>query len=292
MVQWDLLRETMPEDAIEWRVQRSGTGANGLWLMVVPYASARWLMDRLDEVLGPDGWQTQMAVVDTGGMIERLDTRTGELKPEWSPPSILCGLAIQTDNGWVWKWDAAEFTDFAPTKGGATHAFRRACVPWNIGGIRRLYEAEGPLWGNVNADGRIETYMGKEHGKVRWDPPVLFGPGGELEGGGGPQRAGFDSRAASPGAGADAAQGGDRPADARLLDKKLTRGKHSGKTWDEVLVQDPDYVRWAISGTNWFTEAQKEFLQGCLSSRASEQEQAAAGPQDDGPEPYDDDLPF
>ena len=50
------LIETMPVESIEWRVQRAGNTNGKAWALVVPYADARWLMQRLDEVFGVLDW--------------------------------------------------------------------------------------------------------------------------------------------------------------------------------------------------------------------------------------------
>lgn len=239
---WEALRETMPEDAIEWRVQKSGKSENGrTWLQLVPYANARWLMDRLDEILGPGGWQTRMRIVHTGHTVPKVNKQSGEITEVWIPPSIVCGLGIEDPTrGTLWKEDVGSFTDFGdPAKGGATHAFRRACVPWNIGNIRRLYEVERPCWADVCDDGRLEVWA--QGHKVRYDPPILFGAGGLLDNGGAPQAARAPTGA--PGAGTP---------NIHVLERVVERGKHKGKTWGAVVLDAPDYVEWALTGTKWF----------------------------------------
>ena len=54
------LGEPFKSDEIEWRVQRSGVTNDGkVWAIVVPYVTARAIMDRLDDIVGPQGWQNK-----------------------------------------------------------------------------------------------------------------------------------------------------------------------------------------------------------------------------------------
>jgi hypothetical protein len=86
------------------------------------YIDARQVMDLLDEVVGPENWQTDYK--DLNG-------------------KIYCGIAIRTnqmENVWVWKWDMGTESEYEAEKGEASDAFKRAAVKWGIG--RFLYDLD------------------------------------------------------------------------------------------------------------------------------------------------------
>lgn len=149
------LTEPMPPEAIEWRVQTAGQNDRGVWAKVVPYADARWLMQRLDDVFGPMGWWDEYSPGPGGG--------------------ILCTLTVTVDGFTVSKQDVAGNTEIESIKGGVTDAFKRACVKLNVGNIRALYGC-GELFAVISESG--QHYQGKDrNGKYpafKWDPPRGF----------------------------------------------------------------------------------------------------------------------
>lgn len=149
-VHWDALQATLPREAVEWRVQQSGLTNGKPWARVVPYPDARWLMDRLDEVLGPANWTTDYLSGPAGG--------------------VICSLAIRVDGEWISKEDGAQNTEIESVKGGLTDAFKRACVQWNVGGIRALYRVSD-CWAEFDADGQYESKIEGEY--LSWDPPRI-----------------------------------------------------------------------------------------------------------------------
>lgn len=90
--------------------------------MALAYVTARAVMDRLDEVCGPENWSDSYSPAPNGG--------------------VLCTLSIKIGDEWVSKADAADNTDFEPVKGGMSSAFKRAGVKWGIG--RYLYGLKAP----------------------------------------------------------------------------------------------------------------------------------------------------
>jgi hypothetical protein len=103
---------------IDWRVSSQGMGGNGPWAIVVPYLTARAVMERLDAVVGAEHWFDEYTVGD--GFVQ-------------------CTLTIVTkERNRVYKTDAAEMTKIEPVKGGFSDAFKRAAVKWGIG--RYLYD--------------------------------------------------------------------------------------------------------------------------------------------------------
>lgn len=142
------LSAPFPADQIEWRVQ-SYDKKTGKWAMVLCYVQARAIMDRLDEVVGPECWETIM--VET-------------------PNGILCRLGITFGNRVVWKEDGAGLTEFEAFKGGISGALKRAAVQWGIG--RYLYDLPATF---VKLTEEKTAYMVRldDKSKRYWKPPEL-----------------------------------------------------------------------------------------------------------------------
>ena len=100
---------------IEWRVGQAAK--DKMTCTMLAYLTARAVMDRLDEVVGPENWTDSYSQGPEGG--------------------VLCGLGIKANGEWVWKYDGAENTQIEAVKGGYSGAFKRAAVKWGIG--RYLY---------------------------------------------------------------------------------------------------------------------------------------------------------
>lgn len=146
------LAEPFPAADIEWRVARAGKKGNGdIWVKCLAYITARAVMDRLDEVVGPGNWKDRY-------------WREGEAN--------MCGLSIRINGEWVEKVDGAESTDIEAVKGGISGALKRAAVKWGIG--RYLYNLTEGF-----ADARPKEFPGslwardKEIGNFYWAPPAL-----------------------------------------------------------------------------------------------------------------------
>lgn len=108
-----------PED-IEWRVQQSGMKGDKPWARVLAYVQNRAIMQRLDDVCGPEKWANRYKEAPNGG--------------------VLCGISIKCGDAWITKWDGAENTDIEAVKGGLSNSMKRAAVQWGIG--RYLYKLE------------------------------------------------------------------------------------------------------------------------------------------------------
>jgi hypothetical protein len=120
---FDALSAPFPSDYVEWRVgttnkkwRKEGEPLRGTPLC---YIDARAVMDRLDTICGPDGWQCNYTPGANG--------------------SIVCNLGIRMPNGdWLWKADGAGATDMEGEKGMLSDALKRAAVRWGVG--RYLYD--------------------------------------------------------------------------------------------------------------------------------------------------------
>lgn len=149
---WGKLAEPFPADDIEWRIAERGKKQSGeQWAKVLAYVTNRAIMQRLDDVVGPENWQNEFRHIDN---------------------AFLCGISLRINNEWIIKWDGAQESQIEATKGGISGAMKRAAVQWGIG--RYLYNLEGG-WANIHAAGK--NYAGKDQKRnlepMKWDPPKL-----------------------------------------------------------------------------------------------------------------------
>ena len=103
------LKRPFPVAKLKWRRGQGGSGE-------LVYITARDVMDRLDEVFGPGGWQSNYEFI--GGR-------------------MICNLSCKIDGEWVTKADGADDTQIESEKGGISSALKRAAVLLGIG--RYLY---------------------------------------------------------------------------------------------------------------------------------------------------------
>jgi len=147
------LKEPFPETDLEWRLQSCGERNGKIWGRALAYITSRAVQDRLDEVCGPDGWQTTIR-------------REGD--------AYLCTLSIRVthEDGtteFISRTDGADATDIEPVKGGISGAVKRVAVQFGIG--RYLYNLKDG-WAVICDNGQ---YNGKtKEGKTfKWNPPAL-----------------------------------------------------------------------------------------------------------------------
>jgi hypothetical protein len=138
---FDALSGPFPSEAIDWRLgSTNGEKTKG---MALAYIDARAVMDRLDCMCGPDGWQCSYSTVNT---------------------TAVCNLGIRMPNGeWLWKSDGAGQTDVEAEKGALSDALKRAGVRWGIG--RYLYDLSSP-WVEIEAAGRSYRIKAEERKKL------------------------------------------------------------------------------------------------------------------------------
>lgn len=113
------LKDPFPRDRVSWRAQtvtRDGDKA-----LALAYIDARDVMERLDEICGPENWQCRYSHADK---------------------KTICEIGIKIGNEWVWKADGAGDSDVEAEKGALSDALKRAAVRWGIG--RYLYDLETP----------------------------------------------------------------------------------------------------------------------------------------------------
>lgn len=114
---FDKLKEPFPPNVVSWRV--GSTTADKKRGMALGYIDARDVMERLDEVCGPEKWANRYSHANGKTVCE-------------------IGLFIGESREWVWKADGAGDTPFEAEKGALSDAFKRAGARWGIG--RYLYD--------------------------------------------------------------------------------------------------------------------------------------------------------
>jgi hypothetical protein len=114
----DLKKPFLP-DLISWRI--GSTTKDKSKGMALAYIDARTVMQRLDEVCGPENWQCDY--------------------PHAAQKTV-CRIGIRINNEWVWKANGAGDSDIEAEKGALSDAFKRAAVLWGIG--QYLYDLDSP----------------------------------------------------------------------------------------------------------------------------------------------------
>ena len=144
------LAAPFPAHDIEWRVQSSGKKSNGeIWAKVLAYVTARAIMERLDLVFGPFGWQDAYSPGPAGG--------------------VVCKLSVLDGERWVTKEDGADNTDIEGTKGGISSALKRAAVKWGVG--RYLYRLDEG-WAIITPNGE-HSGKTKDGDWFKWSAPAM-----------------------------------------------------------------------------------------------------------------------
>ena len=109
------LSKQFSKDQIQWRVQRQTR--DGTSALVLAYVDARTVQDRLNEVMGIDGWQCKH--ISYGA-------------------NTICHLGLKFNNEWIWRSDGAGDTNFEADKGAISDSLKRAAVHFGVG--RHLYD--------------------------------------------------------------------------------------------------------------------------------------------------------
>jgi hypothetical protein len=140
MVDFAALAAPFSPVAISWRVgAKSKDNQNGLALA---YIDARDVMDRLDEVCTPGGWQCRYSHANA---------------------KTVCDIGIKCGDEWVWKANGAGDTDVEQEKGALSDALKRAAVVWGIG--RYLYSFPS-IWVKIRPLGKSFIIDEGEYAKL------------------------------------------------------------------------------------------------------------------------------
>jgi hypothetical protein len=133
------LAAPFPPDRVSWRV--GPTTQDKSKGQALAYIDARDVMERLDNVLGADGWQCEYVPMPNG--------------------TTCCRIGVNFAGHWVWKANGAGATDVEGEKGAYSDAMKRSAVLWGIG--RYLYDLDCP-WVELDDKKRIKPH---EHGKLK-----------------------------------------------------------------------------------------------------------------------------
>lgn len=140
MIDFKALAAPFLPSAVSWRV--GSTTADKKSALCLAYLDARDIMDRLDDVCGPAGWQCRYSHVG---------------------PITVCEIGIKVGDEWLWKADGAGQSDIEGEKGALSDAIKRAAVRWNIG--RYLYSL-GNTWAAIEPAGRSFKIKPSEYPKL------------------------------------------------------------------------------------------------------------------------------
>lgn len=150
MTDFNALAAHFDPTIVSWRV--GATTQDKTKGMALAYIDARDVLERLDEVCGPAGWQCEY--------VPMPDHTT------------CCRIGIKVGDEWIWKAnggsnvaesDKADAQEMA-AKGGYSDAFKRAAVQWGIG--RYLYAVQSP-WVALVARGKSYAIAEGEESKLR-----------------------------------------------------------------------------------------------------------------------------
>ena len=111
--------------------------------MALAFIDARDVMERLDDVLSPAGWQC------------RYSHANGK---------TVCDIGVKAHGEWIWKADGAGDSDVEAEKGALSDAFKRAAVRFGVG--RYLYDVDAP-WVALEPAGRSFKIKDSELPKLR-----------------------------------------------------------------------------------------------------------------------------
>lgn len=142
----EVLAKLKKEMPFKWRVQSQ----NDYGATCVAYIDSRLAQDLLDEVVGPENWQTTFKVIND---------------------NLFCsvGIRVTHDDGtseWVWKEDVGTESNVDKEKGNASDSFKRACVHFGVG--RFLYSLGlQKLKTKKHTNGKL--YPCDDKGNILWD---------------------------------------------------------------------------------------------------------------------------
>lgn len=120
MTPWQRLAEPFPFEDI--KVMPQSVSRNGDKAKATPYFDARAVMNRLDEVVGPQNW--------------RAEYRTAQIG---NTSGVICRLTVVVDGAEIVREDGADPSDIEGFKGALSGALKRA---FSALGNRTLYETD------------------------------------------------------------------------------------------------------------------------------------------------------
>jgi hypothetical protein len=144
---YSALSAPFEDSDLEWRLQ--WTNAEKTSGTAVPYVTNRAIQNRLDSVVGIDGWKNEYIPWHSDG----------------KKSSQLCGISVWiAERGeWLTKFDGAEDSDIESVKGGLSDSMKRAAVQWGIG--RYLYTMS-TVFVEVDSKGKTPKIRQSEYVKL------------------------------------------------------------------------------------------------------------------------------
>lgn len=134
------LSKPFPASLISWRLGATNKAkTSGIALA---YIDARDVIQRLDEVCGPENWQN---------------------KHPHANGKTSCSIGIKIGGEWVWKENGAGDSDVEAAKGAFSDSFKRAAVLWGIG--RYLYDFTN-MWVEIEPAGNSHKIKQSEYKKL------------------------------------------------------------------------------------------------------------------------------
>lgn len=127
----------LPLAKVHWRAQT--LTKDGRKAMALAFMDARDVMNRFDEVCGPENWSDSYCETPSG--------------------RVICTLSVLIGDKWVSKSDGAGSTDIEGDKGGLSDALKRAAVKWGVG--RYLYDME-PVWAECESYKKGDRFIWKK----------------------------------------------------------------------------------------------------------------------------------
>lgn len=138
----ELLKAETPKDRVKFRIGRKY--ANNQRAHMLAYVDARYVQDRLDDVIGAENWSNSFEVIDN---------------------TLFCSITVVFPDGKVvTKTDCGTESNVEKEKGEASDAFKRAAVMLGIG--RDLYDL--PNHFNMHADLNQQGFPPKDWTPQGW----------------------------------------------------------------------------------------------------------------------------
>lgn len=277
------LREPFHPSAITWRIQTYRSDGEGV--LLVPYLEKRAIIDRLDDVFGPDGWEDELRLINTERTV--TENEDDDKKQTVHRNELLSGyihsLTVhfgdegKTRSGSVTKQETAGLTDGSAIKGGATQSLRRVATKFGIGN----YIGEvGEQWADLKDSG--EHYATTIDGNAKYyDEPKLddeylpddfsyddYDAG--TDSGSSPSGGSSNSSGSSSSNSSNSSSGGDyereSKEDSDFTDDQFDRteqipikkAKNKGWSWEDA---DRDYLTWIADEWNDYAERRKAQLE-------------------------------
>lgn len=144
------LRIPFSAEQIRWRIGNKSKNKDKATALA--YIDARDVMDRLDQVVGPENWQDDY-IAEPPRTVRKKDKYNNQYYNEQICGRVMCKLSVRIGDEWITKSDAAGETNVEGEKGGFSDAFKRAAVKFGIG--RDLYSIESRYY-PINQYGKFE----------------------------------------------------------------------------------------------------------------------------------------